>query len=384
MDELNIKDFLFVYPDPVTSLDMLTGAAFLYFDKPLLITPPPLVMTNDAFEMLKLVDERNPNWSESLYGMLGMWWQQQNGFRHSLDILSPLKDEKLKVAYTSYNANQGALDQAQEFIESAGYSLEEAEKVINPLNAAGEAIRHIFLESYLENDKNINGLYDYCNNLFQSKEVSAFLTKSYFLRALFISALGQGDISILLTNQNLLPLFDSLPIELDNGSEPWRSVHDVVSWEIFRRIISPRLDPLTPERVAMISELLKKRQEAIKSMKDRCGTLAYDVEISVKNHSLERDIEKIIRSVEPEVSNVLELDKQATQDFIDTLFSDEKTWIFFAVVVSGLVTGELALSAGAAIASFSNIGAKAFKVAAEKRKKIKATNFALLYFLNNP
>ena len=124
MDELNIKDSLFVYPDPVTSPGMLTGAAFLYFDNPLIITMPPQVVTNDAFEVLKLVDERKPKWSEVLYGLLNMWKHQLEGFQHSLDVLSPLKDKKLKVIWTSYNANQVALEQAQELIESAGYNLE--------------------------------------------------------------------------------------------------------------------------------------------------------------------------------------------------------------------------------------------------------------------
>ena len=118
-------------------------------------------------------------------------------------------------------------------------------------------------------------------------------------------------------------------------------------------------------------------------MNELCCTLAYDVELSVKKHNLERDIEKIIRSVAPEISNLLALDKQATQEFITNLFADEKTWMSFATVVSGLVTGNLTLTAGAAIASFSIIGAKAFKAAAEKRKKIKSNDFALLYFLNN-
>jgi len=383
MDDLHIKDSLFVYPDPITSPSMLTGATFLYFDNPLILTLPPQVITKDAFEMLKLVDERKPRWSKALYGLLDMWRHQQEGFQHTLDVLSPLKDKKFKIIWTCYNANRLAIEETQELIESAGYTLEEARKFVNRINAAGEAVRHIFLEEYLENEKNINKLFDYCNGLFQSNDFQDFLTKSYFLRMPFISALGQGDITLLLTNQKLLPLFESFPIEPSKIPEKWRSVQDVVSWEIFSRIISPHLDPLTPEKVALISTILKKRQEAIETMKERCCTLAYDVELSVKKHNLERDIEKIIRSVAPEISNLLALDKQATQEFITNLFADEKTWISFATVVSGLVTGNLTLTAGAAIASFSIIGAKAFKAAAEKRKKIKSNDFALLYFLNN-
>lgn len=383
MDELSIKDSLFVYPDPVTSPSMLTGATFLYFNNPLIITLPPQVITKDAFEVLKFVDERKPRWSEALYGLLSMWRHQREGFQHTLDVLSPLKDKKFKVIWTSYSANQLALEETQELIESAGYTLQEAGKFVNPINAAGEAVRHIFLEEYLENGEDINKLFDYCNGLFQSSDLQDFLTKSYFLRIPFISALGQGDTALLLTNQKLLPLLNSLPIELSKIPEEWRSVQDVVSWEIFRRIISPRLDPLTPEKVTLIGAILEKRQEAIETMKERCCTLAYDVELSVKKHSLERDLEKIIRSVAPEISNLLALDKQATQEFITNLFADEKTWMFFATVVHGLVTGSLTWTAGAAIASLSNIGAKAFKAAAEKRKKIKSNDFALLYFLNN-
>jgi hypothetical protein len=57
--------------------------------------------------------------------------------------------------------------------------------------------------------------------------------------------------------------------------------------------------------------------------------------------------------------------------------------MFFVAVVSGLVAGELALTAGAAIASFSNIGAKTFKAAAKRKRNIKTNDFAVLYFLHN-
>jgi hypothetical protein len=383
MDEPNLKDSFFIYPDPVTNPGMLTGAVFLYFDNPLIFTLPPQVITKDAFELLKLVDERKPIWSEALYGLLSMWRNQQEGFHNCLDVLSPLKNDKFKVIWTSYNANLLALEQAKEFIESSGYTLEEAGKIIDPFNAAGEAVRHLFLEAYLENDKDIDKLFDYCDSIFQSNDFPKFLTKCYFLRTPFLSALGQGDISLLLTNQKLLPLLDSLPIEPSRIPEDWRSVQDVVSWEIFRRIISPRLDPMTPEKVSILVEIIKKRHKAIESMKNRCGLLAYDVEISAKKHNLQRDIEKIIRSVAPEISSLFEIDKKATQEFINSLFADEKTWMFFAAVVSGLVTGRLALTAGAAVASFSNIGAKAFKAAAERKINIKTNDFALLYFLHD-
>lgn len=383
MDTLDTKESLFAYPDPVTSPSMLTGATFLYFDKPIIVSLPPQVITSESFEMLKLVDEHTPEWSKTIYNLLGMWRHQQEVFWNCIDMLSPLKDKKLKVVWTSYNANQVALEQSQELIEASGYTLEEAAELINPLNAAGEMVRHIFLETYLESDKDIGGLYDYCDNLFRTQDINTLLTKNYFLRAPFLSALGQGDISLLLTNQRLLPFFDSLPIEPEGKKDDWRVFQDVVAWELFRRIVSPYIDPLTQDKVELICEILDKRQGAIDSMRSRCNTLAYDVETSVKKNNFEREIEKIIRSVSPEISDLLSIDGQATQNFISDLLSDEKTWLFFSAVVSGLVTGGVALTAGAAIASFSNIGAKAFKSASKKHQKLKSSDFALMYFINN-
>ena len=332
---------------------------------------------------MKLVDERKPVWSEAFYGLLSMWRNQQIGFQTCLDTLSPLKDDRFKVVWTVYNANLSALDHAQDLIASSGYTLEQAGNIIDPFNAAGEAVRHLLLEAYLENNKDTGKLFDYCDHLFSSKHFPEFITKCYFLRIPFLSALGQGSRSLMLTNQKLLPLLDSLPIEPTRVTQDWRSVQDVVSWEIFRRIVSPRLDPLTPEKVARIVEINKKRHKAVVSMKERCMLLAFDVELSAKKHHLERDIERIIRSVEPEISSLFEIDKKATKEFFNSLFADEKTWLFFASIVGGLVTGELTLTAGAAIASLSNVGAKAFKTASERRIKIKTNDFAILYFLRD-
>jgi hypothetical protein len=383
MDKLDTKNALFVYPDPVTTPGMLTGSAFLYFDKPLIVTLPPQVITPGSFEMLKLVNERAPAWSSTIYGLLGTWRQQQDGFRDCIDMLSPLKGKKLKVVWTTYNANKAALEQSQQLVEAAGRTLEEAAEFVDPLNAAGEIVRHIFLEAYLESGEDVNGLFAYCDSLFQTESVSSLLTKGYFLRAPFLSAMAQGDVSLLLTNQRLLPLFDALPIEPENRDKDWRDFQDVVSWELFRRIISPSVDPLTPEKVELISKMLDKRHGAIEAMKGKCYTLAYDVEAHVKESDLERVLEKIVRSASSEISDLLAIDKKATQDFVTELLADEKAWLSFAAAITGLVAGGVSLTAGAAIASFANIGAKAFKAASNRHQRLRSSEFALMYFLHN-
>ena len=56
-----MEKVLIVFPDPVTSLDMLSGAAFLYFDTPIILTIPPQLIKKESFELFKLVRSKNLN-----------------------------------------------------------------------------------------------------------------------------------------------------------------------------------------------------------------------------------------------------------------------------------------------------------------------------------
>ena len=344
----SFKESLFLYPDPITDSLMITGASFLYFDVPLIFTLPPQVITPKSFELLKNIEKQKPEWGKTILQWLSSWEYQRKGFNDVMNLLVPLKDRHFKAVWVVYSANDAALSASQEYLESAGYDLETAHRMINPLNAAGEAIRHIFLEKFLELGEDTGRLYDYCGSLFRETSPDNFLTKSYFLRLPMMKAVGQSTQSLMLTNPSLLELLDSMPIEPPDVSASNERFDDVISWELFRRILSPRLDPLSETNVELINNLVKNRKDEITRLKQRCLRIASEIKEPGDRKDTESEIERILRfEINNEISDVLELDRQATQSFITELFCDEKTWLAFAALVAGLASGGIPLTSGA-------------------------------------
>jgi len=88
-------------------------------------------------------------------------------------------------------------------------------------------------------------------------------------------------------------------------------------------------------------------------------------------------------NVRDDLQAVLKLDRVALDKMLVSVFSDEKAWIAIAATAYALTNGGAVISAGAAIAALSNIGAKAFKVAREKREMLRTNNYALLYYMRH-
>ena len=164
---------------------------------------------------------------------------------------------------------------------------------------------------------------------------------------------------------------------------PAEDILDTAAWELFRRIISPALAPLDERRVALVGKLLDRKKSEIDRLKNRCLLMASDVDASLTRDALSQQMEKLIRDkASREIAELLELDRKANEQFLTNLFGDEKTWIACATALGGLLSGQLLLPTGAAVAAFSSIGAKAFKSAAERRSKLKTNDFALLYSIS--
>jgi hypothetical protein len=110
------------------------------------------------------------------------------------------------------------------------------------------------------------------------------------------------------------------------------------------------------------------------------SSLALDLGDERDLEVLEKRITQHIRGkVEAEVQAVLSLDKKAVNELLDSVFSDEKTWIGIATFLYSLVHGGPILTAGAAIYALSSIGSKAVKAAASRRQKLEVNDYALLY-----
>jgi hypothetical protein len=76
---------------------------------------------------------------------------------------------------------------------------------------------------------------------------------------------------------------------------------------------------------------------------------------------------------------LLSITKTAGKEFLDSVFADEKSWAASGALLYSLCHGGPALTAGAAFATLASVGSKAMKAAAERRKKLEASDYTLLY-----
>lgn len=276
MYDLNNKSPIFVYPDPIIDIEMLSGAMFLYFDRPIALTLPPLVITEKSYKLLSIIDEKKPKWGNTFYGLFNTWQLQQKYCNKTFEILNPLKREHFINTWTVYPADKFALERSKEMIESSGISLDDLKQMINPINAPGELIRHIMLEAFLECNENVDNLFDYCETLFDENSIEKLLVLGYILRLHFLKSLPIST-SIAITNY---PIWNKLLNDnvVNLNDEEFQGKEnidrDVISWEIFKNIISPRLDPMDKEKVEYIVKLFKNRKEQIKKLKLKCFSLS--------------------------------------------------------------------------------------------------------------
>ncbi len=329
--------------------------------------------------MLLLIEERKPEWASSFSNLFRAWHQQLDSSRQILDAIAPLK-QNFKAIWLSYPAGLDALESSTTLVTSAGFSLDSAAKFINPLHASGEIIRHIMLEEFLQLGQDIEALYKYCDNLFTSEPLPHLLAKGYFLRVQFLARMRQGP--VLLTNQNLSQFLDKLPIETEAQASE-EIDNDVIAWELFRQILSPRLDPLDAKRAKLIARLLESRKGEVERLRSKCYALANQVRQPKTLHELPNKIEGLIRSqVDREIAELLQLDRQMLEAFLTSIFTDEKTWSAVLAFISSVATGHVYVTTGAAIAALSSISAKAFKAAADRRQKLKQNDYALVYTIS--
>lgn len=191
-----------VYPDPIIDINMLSAAMFLFFDESIVLTLPPIVIENDSYKLLSIINERKPEWSNCFNNIFKTWRLQVECWENVMDILSPLKGEKLKTVWTVYPADFEAINKSQELIESSCLSFDTIYQMLNPINASGELIRHIMLEAFLAYDKYVNRLFEYCEALFKKEPIDNLLAKSYLLRLPILNLLAR-DSSILITNYSV-------------------------------------------------------------------------------------------------------------------------------------------------------------------------------------
>jgi hypothetical protein len=116
-------------------------------------------------------------------------------------------------------------------------------------------------------------------------------------------------------------------------------------------------------------------------LRRRCFDLAADLSDEEDLGVLESRIAAYVRSkVEVEIQELFFLNKAAVNEFLDAVFSDAKTWAGIATLIFSTASGLSPLiTAGAAMFGIGNVASKAVRAAADRRKKLEVSDYALLY-----
>lgn len=405
------KDKL-LFPEPMFDSGQLSFSSFLYFHKEkIYLTLHPTVslfMTGcDPFRFYEIIQKKNPQWFNSFAFVFDVWYKSQEVLHNTAKILEPLQNDCFKTIWLSYSRTESALEENKEIIKSTNISQKELLSMINVPMASHEFIAHVLFEKFLEYYENkipkglkspeegvsfeesratnidYLDLYNYCDKLLTNNTIEDLLISSYFFRIKLIEYFP----NILLTNERLIEFLNNLPTEFESSKSDLSHYerNDLVSWEIFRQITSKHIDSKQPtERVQLISELRGKSQDEIENLVIKCQKLAEEFQGETDVEKLSANISEHIKiHVEKEIKDLLKLKKYQFEDLFDEVFSDEKTWLAISTLVVSLVVGGPLLTAGAGLAAFANLSAKSFKIAAQMDKKIKNSDYALIYRMSN-
>lgn len=391
-----------LFPDALYDLNSISCASFMYFEKGHIgITLHPTVFMFlsgcDPYDFYQYVQTKNPTWRNSYFFLYKLWLDSNKHLQQTGQFLEPLHKQKVyKSIWLAYAKTEEILLKAEEFISTLGMSYEELFNLINIEQAAQELMAHLHFEKILElygtpseksskefikREVNYQLLYNYCDNFFKTTTIKQALVKAYFFRLLNVSDFN----NFMLSNERLIPLLNKLPQKIKE-KKPNQEIKpeytlDVVSWEVFRQIVSPYLDEKEPgTRINITTDFLHTKSDEIRRLKTKCWLLAENFKSDYDLPTLKNNVAKhVALYVEKDVQDLLALDKNAFSEIRDKIFSDEKTWLALLTFITSIFTGGELITAGAGLATLSNVAAKAYSTKSNINKTVKKIDYALLY-----
>jgi hypothetical protein len=371
----------FVYPEPVYHPGLVDGAAFLYFDRPLVLTLAPApTLAGGGFEVEDWVLQRRPEWGPRFLGLSELWGQESDGCVAMMKLLEPI-ERRFESALVATPGDHEALDRAGELIRAADFDPDRIGTVVDPRVSAGEVMNHLYLEMWLALDQDAEALYAYAAELFSNLErLRVTAERAYFLRVAHVPSRAPFD-PLLLNNSGLVPFLLSLPggdehqeRDADTFSE------DIASWELFRQLLRPYLDPLTPESVELIDECLRDRMDEVDALKRQTERLAERVAVPDKPQELLAEVERFIRlHVADDLGELLRLNADAKQRLIDALLGDRAAWVATLAAAHGAMQGSTEWTVGGALGAIATLASKGYTTLAERRRTLARSDYRLIY-----
>jgi hypothetical protein len=367
-----------VFPDPLTSTSRISAATFLYFDERVILPSPIWIPDETAYGLHDLVATRRPDWAGRFFWTDSLYGSQVESWKRTTDLLEPLGDAFSSALY-AFDADSGALAEGQAFLDSTGVSAEQALEMIDVGAAAGEVFHHLLIDQYSEFEGDLEALYRYTADFFAAGSPSEVLVPCYLPRLRLSPHVAQAGNEMLFNNAGLLPLLERLPVEVVGEPDVTISV-SVIAWELFSQILAKELDPLDAGRIDRLATVRRRNREEIDALKAKCVLLAETIPQPGTLHDLVPVVERFLRhEVDSEIQSLLGLNRAAMDRFVQSVLTDEKSWLTTLGAGAAAFSGEPLLTAGAALAAVSSVGAKAAKSAFERRDRLRTSDYRLLY-----
>lgn len=375
----------FVFPDPLYRTALLDGAAFLFFrEGKIAVTSPPTpgFAAPEAEVFLDVVNQRQPDWKPVFHRVYALWDAEGAGYLRAVEILQPLEDTYSRVMI-AVPADLDALERSEQLITAAQFSPEQMDAVIDPICASGELLNHIMLEMWLHFDGDVDRLYAYCGELFSDPErVRSTLHRAYLFRVVPIwRAAPQG--AFLLNNERILPFFLALPVARpDEATDPPPSEvsRETVTWEIFRQLLNPFVDPISPSTAELLAECRADRSDEIDSLKRQCERLAEQVQELDELREVPATVEDFIRlHVADDVADLLRLNEQAKAKFLESLLTDRGVWVSVLAGAHGTSAGSVEWTAAGVIGGIATLGSKGYAALADRKRRLETSDYRLIF-----
>lgn len=372
--------FLLVFPDALTKSRMPSAAPLLFFDEGLSLITPPATFGKEPAHLARLVIQRQPGWSGAFFHLFQAAKKEHKSFMEAAELLRPSAGQlHVGLINVSYGHDQQGLRWALDLCETGGQTPEEAFHLIDEEAAAAGLFRHLS-EVYVEEGEDLEALYDYCENVFTQGLIPSLLTECYFARFNVLRMLPFSQ--FLITNPRIIEILCRQPVDITSDSLLDEQRRKAVAWELFSRLVSPKIPSLDSRTIEQIAWLRQNKKRELDQLRLRCTLLSYELSPTATQAEMTAQVEKLIATrTSKEIADLFDLDNRSLREFTAGVLSDSSTWLACAGALGSLLSGHLEWTAAAAITVLSKFGAEAFKSAAARKERLRQNDFALLYFL---
>lgn len=208
------------------------------------------------------------------------------------------------------------------------------------------------------------------------------LAEAYLLRCTLLEYNIKA--TILLNNRRLVPFLDHLKSALDLPSSTERVPHDTVTWELFRQILAPYLDPITESTAEKIAECLAERPQEIAAFRSQCERLSDRLaKVSDLEHMTSEVARFIDLYVKDEIADLLSIGTATRRDIVQRVLADKVAWAGTLSFIYGASHAIPTISVAGAIGALAFVGSSASQSIADYRSVLQTSNYRLVYHLSH-